>query len=108
MVQTIKAEVAIPIPNNFELIETDKLEDLRSQAVTGRTWTMEGLRNWIGRKQVTWIKDNILYNPRYSKDMQGMIDRHEIRESKGNGSPWLFKASAMATWLDKHWEELPW
>lgn len=108
MGQIIEAKVAIQVPDSFELVSSDELSDLRPQSVVGRTWTMNDLRDWLGHKQAVWVKDNILYNPRYSKDIQAMINHNEIRKSKGNGSPWLFKASTMAAWLDKHWEELPW
>jgi len=107
MVQTIEAKVAIPIPDKFELIETDKLDNLRSQAVTGRTWTMEGLRNWIGRKQVAWIKDNILFNPQYADEIQRMRDKREI-VGGGRGSQYHFKASAMAAFIERHHSELNW
>lgn len=106
--QSIKANIEIAIPDNFELVQRDEIESLRGQALTGRTWTMQDLREWVGKKSTTWIKASILENPRYSREIQQMVDHHEIKEAAGPGTRWLFKAGPMAEFLDRHWEELPW
>lgn len=106
--QVIEFKARAVVPDSLELVERDELDSLRSQALTGRTWTMQDLREWAGKKSTDWIKDNVLYNPHYSREIQDMIDRHEIHEATGKGSRWLFKAGPMADFLERHWEELPW
>lgn len=107
MVQTIKANIEIAIPKNFELIETDELTSLREQSLTGRIWTMADLRKWLGKKSSAWISRNIIDNPRYSKEIQMMRNHNELTGG-GRGSNYLFRASSMAAFIDRHWSELPW
>lgn len=108
MTQSVLAQAKIILPEGTELVQSEELDSLKAQSLRGRAWTMQGLRDWLGRKSDVWIKDNILYNPKYSKEIQGMIAAGQIREPKAQGSAWMFKASVMSEWLDKHWEELPW
>lgn len=106
--QVIEFKARAVVPDSLELVERDELDSLRSQALTGRTWTMQDLREWAGKKSTTWIKASILENPRYIREIQQMVDHHEIKEAAGPGTRWLFKAGPMAEFLDRHWEELPW
>lgn len=107
MPQVLTVNVPIQIPEKYKLVENSEYTKLQAQSLTGRTWLMADLRDWCGKKSPTWIKDNILFNPKYSRDMQTMID-HGYLVRGGRGNSWKFKASVMAEWLDQHWNELPW
>jgi len=78
-----------------------------NESLLGRTWTMDMLRTWCGNKSTDWLKKYILENPRYSREMAAMEQKGQLIH-KGRGSVWRFKASAMAEFLDRHWEEFPW
>lgn len=107
MKQVLTVTVPVQIPDGMKLVP-DNCHGYEGETLTGRTWIMKDLRAWCGNKDVTWIKDNILFNPIYHNDMAEMERLHELIRPKAKGSPWKFKASVMAAWLDKHWQELPW
>lgn len=96
-------KVNIPLPDMTQVL-LDKLQE----SIIGRSWTMKDLRKCCGNKSEDWIKENIIYNPKFSTEIQAMIDNGQITESKGSGSPWRFKATAMANFIEKHYEELNW
>lgn len=96
-------KVKIPIPDMAQVL-LNKLQE----SIIGRSWTMKDLRECCGNKSEYWIKENILYNPKFSVEIQSMINNGQITESKGSGSPWHFKATAMAEFIEKHYEELNW
>lgn len=96
-------KVNIPLPDMTQVL-LDKLQE----SIIGRSWTMKDLRKCCGNKSEDWIKENIIYNPKFSTEIQTMIDNGQITESKGSGSPWRFKATAMANFIEKHYEELNW
>lgn len=95
-----------PLPDGMKLVPVDS-HGYEGESLTGRWWTMKDLREWCANKSVDWLKDNILENPRYSREIGAMERKGQIIH-KGRGSAWKFKAKAMAEFLDKHGEELPW
>lgn len=107
-VQSIEAKVKVIVPDDYELVERDELDSLRSQALTGRTWTMQDLRTWMGNKSAYWVRKNVLENPRFSRDIQLMINRHEVQRPSASGQRWLFKAKPMAEFLEHHYSEFDW
>lgn len=106
MPQTIKATATIELPPNFKVVDTDQLGN--GDSLIGKTWNMADLRDWLGNKSKGWIEDNILYNPKYSREIQKMYDDKLIIHSGRKGSPWKFKAYEMAKFIDKHWSEFNW
>jgi Uncharacterized protein conserved in bacteria len=96
-------KVKIPIPDIAQVL-LNKLQE----SIIGRSWTMKDLRECCGNKSEDWIKENIIYNRKFSTEIQFMINDGQITESKGKGSPWRFKATAMANFIEKHYEELNW
>lgn len=95
--------VKIPIPDF-----TKALYDQAQQSIIGQSWTMSDLRKWLGGKSVTWIKSNILYNPKYSHEIASMEAKGQIHISSGKGNAWRFKATAMAEFIEQHYEEFDW
>jgi len=75
--------------------------------LTGRMWTIDDLRQWLGGKSKEWVKDNTVFNPRFSRDIQTMINDHIIIEGR-HGKAWLFRASEFSAWLEKHSKEFNW
>lgn len=107
MTQVIEFRGQVPVPEGSTLIDSDELKQLREQATIGRAWTMSDLRNWLGNKSSDWINHNIINNPRYYKEIQMMRNHNEITGG-GRGSNYLFRASTMAAFIERHWSELPW
>ncbi|WP_349626390.1 DUF771 domain-containing protein [Lactiplantibacillus plantarum] len=102
---------AVPMHVNnmdkYVLVDTDAYNKLLDQTTHGCTWIMDDLRTRCGDKSIKWIKENILENPKYSRQIGRMEQQGQIIH-KGRGSAWKFKASVMADFLESHWEELPW
>lgn len=95
--------VEFPIPDFNKAIYNKAMD-----SVEGRCWRMSDLREWTGGKKEEWIKNYILNNPRFSREINRMEKNGQIIVSKGSGSAWRFKATAMAQFIEHHFEELPW
>lgn len=93
--------------DQYVLVDKEAYNKLLDQSLLGRAWIMDNLRDRCGNKSIKWLKDNILENPRYSRQIGRMEQQGQIIH-KGRGSAWKFKASVMADFLESHWEEFPW
>lgn len=100
-------KIMITIPDDMRLIPADA-HGYEGESLIGRTWRMTELREWCGNKDEKWVRKNILANPHYHDELKDMERDHTLIWSNGPGSPWRFKASVMAEFLDRHWSELPW
>lgn len=98
-------KITIEIPDDMRLVPKNASEN---DSLVGRTWRMAELREWCGNKDEKWVRKNILANPHYRNELKDMERDHTLIWSNGPGSPWRFKASVMAEFLDRHWSELPW
>lgn len=98
--------IQIELDDNMKIVPVDA-HGYEGESLIGRTWTMDMLRSWCGNKSRDWLIKYILENPRYSREMGAMEQKGQLVH-KGRGSAWRFKASVMAEFLDRHWEELPW
>lgn len=98
--QTIKAEITIPIPDDFVLIPKSELEKLKEQELIGTWWTMKDLEKRIGKKQ-DWIKENILFHPRF-REMLDIENGGFVYYPQSKGQPWSFHARKMALFLDEY------
>ncbi|ANK66889.1 hypothetical protein AYR55_03715 [Loigolactobacillus backii] len=105
MSQTI--QITTELPSDVHILNDDQF-DQAMNSLEGKTWSMSDLREWTGKKSPKWLKDNILESTRYRSDINKMLSEGTIVKKPGGGNAWKFKASVMAKWLDKHWEELPW
>lgn len=98
--QNFEVQVSIQIPQNLVVIERIEYEELLSQKIKGQWWSMKDLEIRTNKK-VDWIKENILFVPRFKKmlDVQsgGFVYYPQTR-----GENWSFQASRMADFLDKH------
>lgn len=107
MPQILNVNVPIQIPKEYRLITMDEYNKVQAESTQGRMWKMSELRNWLGGKSVDWVKENILYNPKYHKTIQEWRN-HKVLVGGGYGRAYLFKASVVAKWLDEHWQEFKW
>ncbi len=100
--------MSVPIPNDFRVISDSEYQALKESELKGKAWGMKDLRGWLNGKSVDWIKENILFNPRFADEIGQMEKAKLIIRSKGSGNPWRFKAQAMQNFLEKHWQEFNW
>lgn len=102
--QALNVNLSIPIPENMVLVNKVELESLQEEALLGVYWTMKDLEKRIGKKS-NWIKENILYEPRFKKYLD--IERGGfVYYPKNQGEHWSFKAKEMAEFLDKNFSEI--
>jgi phage pi2 protein 07 len=102
--QNLDVQLSITIPSNLVLIERVEYQRLQEQELNGQWWSMKDLEARTAKK-VDWIKENILYVPRFKKllDVQsgGFVYYPQTR-----GENWAFQAPQMANFLDKHFSNI--
>lgn len=104
MQQTLNVELSIQIPSDRIMIRKAELEELKREQLAGVYWSMKDLEKRINKKQ-DWIKENILYPPRFRK----ILDSENggfVFYPKSQGQVWSFQASKMAEFLDKHFRQI--
>ena len=102
--QELEVSLSIPIPANMVLISKVELKQLKDNALAGVYWTMKDLENRTGKKQ-TWLKENILYQPRFKKQLD-LEHGGFVYYPKNQGEKWTFHASKMADFLDKNFSKI--
>lgn len=98
--QQLNVSLNIPIPSDKVLIDRIELEQLRGESLEGVYWSMRDLEERISKKQ-NWIKDNILYQPRFKKQLKEFV-YYPNRQ----GEKWAFHAKRMAKFLDRNFSEI--
>ena len=104
MNQLLNVELSIPIPKDKVLISKIELEELKEQSLAGVYWNMKDLEKRINKSD-RWIKDYILYQPRFKK----ILDSENggfVYYPKSQGQSWSFQATKMAEFLDKYFSEI--
>ena len=100
--------------NMSKALVNEVLEKLRSESVET---IEESLNPMISkhdlakklRKSDKWVKDNIFENPRYSTDIQSMLDEGLIQMTAyGEKTRVIVNRKAIKKFLDEHSAELPW
>ncbi|UQZ87287.1 hypothetical protein SK3146_06584 [Paenibacillus konkukensis] len=102
--QRLTLQLTIPIPAESVLISRVELEELRKQELLGIYWSMQDLERRVNKGQV-WIKENILYQPRFKK----ILDVEQggfVFYPKSRGQNWSFHAAKMAEFLDKRFADI--
>lgn len=104
MIQQLAVNLTIPIPEDSVLIKRIELQELQQEQLLGVWWNMKDLERRISREQ-QWIKEKILYPTRFRK----ILDTENggfVFYPKNRGQPWSFKATEMAEFLDKHFQDI--
>lgn len=78
--------------DQYVLVDKEAYNKLLDQSLLGRAWIMDNVRDRCGNKSIKWIKENIIENPKYSRQIGRMEQQGQIIH-KGRGSAWKFKAS---------------
>lgn len=96
-------------------IKKSILDDLRDEAII--KLDQDVLSPVISKHQLAkelcksdkWVKDNIFENPRYSTDIQSMLDEGLIQMTAyGEKTRVIVNRKAIKKFLDEHSAELPW
>ncbi len=96
--QQLQVNMTITIPEEYVLITKVEFGQLQQEKLSGQYWTMKNLEKRVG-KEWRWIKDNILYSPRFKKILD-VNNGGFVYYPEGRGKNWSFHASKMAQFLD--------
>lgn len=100
MNQQLNVELSIPIPSDKVLVSKIELEELKQQSLSGVYWNMKDLSERINKSD-RWIKDNILYNPRFKPELEKFV-----YYPQNQGQTWSFHAKEMAKFLDDNFKKI--
>lgn len=104
VMQQLKVNLTIPLPDDHVLVTKVELEELKKIQLTGVYWTMKDLEGRVGRKQ-DWIKENILYPSKF----RNILDAEKggfVFYPRCKGQTWSFQAVRMADFLDKNFNKI--
>ncbi|MDN4607179.1 DUF771 domain-containing protein [Sporosarcina highlanderae] len=104
MNQKLNVELIITIPESQVIIEKLEFEALKKADLLGVYWSMVDLEKRIGRKK-DWIKQNILYNPRFKSKLDCSTGGFVFYPKK-KGEPWSMHALLMANFLDENFNDI--
>lgn len=102
--QLLNVQLSIPIPADSVLISRVELEELKRSQLTGVYWTMKDLESRTSKKS-EWIKENILYNPRFKSTLNSEKGGF-VYYPKSKGQTWTFQATRMAEFLERHFNQI--
>jgi len=106
--QTFNISVPITIPENLVLVEKADFENLNEKLLIGKRWTMEDLRNHLGKKSAEWIKTNILFQPMFREEFQKMERNLDMHKPIVKGDAWWFHATVFSKWIEDNWNRIDW
>lgn len=102
--QQLNVNLSIPIPEDSILIKKIELEDLKQQSLSGVYWNMKDVADRV-KKSDRWIKENILYPPRFKKVLD-LKNGGFVYYPESQGQTWSFQAKEMAEFLDKNFSQI--
>ncbi|WP_214540497.1 DUF771 domain-containing protein [Staphylococcus pseudintermedius] len=100
MVQTLQVTVAIP--DGFVLIEKDKVRELEDLA-NDPVWDLKDLKQKLKMSSDDTIKDKLLYNPKFEKQLKKSGIAHYPDDSFNR---WRFNARKMSRFIDENFSEI--
>jgi phage pi2 protein 07 len=104
ILQKLKAEIVITIPEDMVLIKRVEYEELKQNELSGVYWSMKELEKRINKKS-EWIKVNILYPERFRKVLD-VNNGGFVYYPENKGQPWSFQAIKMATFLGNNFGKI--
>lgn len=99
------SNITVHFEEQVELISTETIQQLENQSLLGRTWKIHDVAQRLNKGD-NWVRKNILNNPRYLDDLKRMEAEGTVWKPHGT-SPWMFKATTFAQWLEEHLTEFP-
>ncbi len=102
--QQLKVSLNIPIPEDSVLVKKIELEELEQMKLAGVWWSMKDLEKRTSKKS-EWIKENILYQPRFKR----FIDAENggfVYYPQSQGQTWAFQAKEMAEFLEVYFSSI--
>ncbi|MEY9097032.1 DUF771 domain-containing protein [Paenibacillus sp. RC84] len=102
--QNITVQLSIPIPEDHVIISKIEFEEFKQMELAGVYWSMQDLERRLNKGQA-WIKDNILFQPRFKK-LLDVQNGGFVFYPKARGQNWSFQAGRMAEFLDKRFGDI--
>lgn len=102
--QQLQVSLNIPIPEDSVLIKKVEIERLEKMELAGVWWTMKDLEKRINKKS-EWIKENILYQPRFRERIDAKNGGF-VYYPQSQGQTWAFQAKEMAEFLEIHFSSI--
>ncbi len=100
MTQTF--QVTVPIPDDFVLIEREKVRELEDLA-NDPVWDLKDLKKKLKMSSDDTIKNKFLYNPKFEKQLKKLGIAHYPDESFNR---WRFNARKMSRFIDENFAEI--
>lgn len=100
MQQTLS--VSIPIPDTHVLIEKTEYEALQN-LMLDPIWDMKDLKQKLKMSSDDTVKDKLLYNPKFMKELKEKGIAHYPNEDFNR---WRFNARKMNAFIDVHFEDI--
>src|SRR5690625_4657032 len=100
MMQQLRVNLSIEIPDDYVLIKKVELEELKEESLSGVYWSMKDVCKRINKSDV-WIKDNILYPSRLKRILDSENGRF-VYYPKSQGQTWSFQAIEIAKFLENY------
>lgn len=104
LMQQLQVSLTIPVPDGMVLIQKIELDEFMANELKGVYWNMKDLERKTTRKS-EWIKENILFPSRFRK----ILDAEKggfVYYPKSKGQTWVFQASKMSDFLEKHFQQI--
>lgn len=103
--QKLKAEIELTIPAGYTLVENERLEQLETESLKGKTWSLEDFRkNCCGGKAPAWVDTCIL--KQFSHEITGK-DGWLIPAS-GKGTRNIIFAKKACEWMENNHSRIDW
>lgn len=100
MQQTLS--VSIPIPDTHVLIEKTEYEDLQNLTLNP-IWDMKDLKQKLKMSSDDTVKDKLLYNPKFMKELK---EKGIVHYPNEDFNRWRFNARKMNAFIDEHFEAI--
>lgn len=104
MSQSLLVNLSVPVPEDYVLIEKVEYQNLKAKSTAGEHWTMKKLEKKVNKSD-KWIKENILYPPRFKKILD-IYNGGFVYYPESQGQSWSFQATKMAEFLDKYFADI--
>lgn len=104
MSQSLNVNLSVPVPEDYVLVQKVEYKELKNQSLSGVYWTMKHLQKRVNKSD-KWIKENILYPPRFKKILD-INNGGFVYYPESQGQSWSFQANKMAQFLDKYFADI--
>lgn len=103
----VNDHVTVKFDEEVVLVPQAQLEDLVNHSLLGRMWKIQDVAKQLGTSR-EWVRDQILNNPKFANEIGKLKVQGVVVKGPGRTSPWRFKATEFAKWLDQNMTRFNW